>query len=78
MIYEEDLKNIDKFIGKRICLSRIAKNMSGKELAQLMEITEDQLLKYELGLSRISIIKLIHTAKLLKEDINFFFPDEII
>ena len=75
MIYEEDLKKIDQFIGRRISLSRIAKNISSKELAELLEVTEEQLLRYELGVDRISMNELTTIAKTLKENINFFFPD---
>ncbi|MCC8416981.1 MAG: helix-turn-helix domain-containing protein [Rickettsia endosymbiont of Bryobia graminum] len=53
MIYEEDLAKIDEFIGKRIKLLRIAKNISSKKLAKLLKITEEQLLSYESGTYRI-------------------------
>ncbi|XVN42896.1 MAG: helix-turn-helix transcriptional regulator [Candidatus Rickettsia vulgarisii] len=75
MIYEEDLTKIDQFIGKRIKLSRSAKGLSSKELARSLEITEDQLLRYELGTDRVPMSELANIARLLKENINFFFPD---
>lgn len=75
MLYEKDLKIIDRFIGKRIRVLRITRNMSSNSLAILLRMTEEQLLRYESGSDRISANELTNIAKLLRESINFFFPD---
>ena len=66
------LTKIDKIIGDKIYSLRLAKGLSRIQLAEAIEVTHQQLQKYEKGLNRISLGRLIIAAKALDKNIGYF------
>ncbi|WP_010304122.1 helix-turn-helix domain-containing protein [Candidatus Odyssella thessalonicensis] len=64
---------IDIHIGKKIKERREALNFKQKQLAERLNITSQQLSKYELGLDRMPVSHLYSLAKILAVTPNFFF-----
>ena len=59
------IEKIDKIIGGRIYSLRVAQGIARKQLAKLIEVTPQQLQKYEKGTNRISVGRLVLIAKSL-------------
>jgi transcriptional regulator with XRE-family HTH domain len=66
------LIEVEKTIGKRIEQSRILFNISRKELAKVIDVSPQQLYKYENGKNRISVSRLSLIAKKFYKDLNYF------
>ncbi|WP_341759050.1 MULTISPECIES: helix-turn-helix domain-containing protein [unclassified Candidatus Tisiphia] len=69
------INKIDKLIGQKIYSLRLAKGLSRHQLATAIEVTLQQLQKYETGFNRISIGRLILIAKALEKNIGYFYED---
>ncbi len=67
------IQKIDQFIGGRIYSLRLAKGLSRQQLSEMIEVTHQQLQKYEKGINRISIGRLVLIAKALDKNINYFY-----
>lgn len=67
-----DTIEIDRFVGKQIGDLRIAKGLTLNELAKLLKISQQQLSKYEKGINRISIGRLVCIAKVLGQNVSYF------
>ena len=67
------LGQVEQFIGQKIRTTRVSKGWSSAKLAEMLEISSQQLDKYETGIDYLSIDKLILIAQLLEEKIEFFF-----
>lgn len=67
------MNKIDRHIGSRIRLRRKILNISQYSLAYDLEISFQQLQKYESGENRISASRLYEIAKLLNVSPHFFF-----
>jgi transcriptional regulator with XRE-family HTH domain len=63
---------VDKTIGQKIEQSRILFNISRKELAKVIDVSPQQLYKYENGKNRISVGRLSLIAKKFYKDLNYF------
>lgn len=72
MMLEEEINNA---IGNRIVLFRKSRNLTRKKLANVLEITQQQLEKYEKGLNRISAAKLFIIAKRFNLDMSYFYDN---
>lgn len=68
-----ELDKIDKFIGHKIYSLRIAKGLTRSELAKLINVTQQQLQKYENGSNRVSASRLALIAKALDRQIPYFY-----
>jgi transcriptional regulator with XRE-family HTH domain len=66
------IKNIDKHVGARIHDFRIEKGLSRQMLATKVGITHQQLAKYEHGVNRISVGRLLLICKELNKHITSF------
>ncbi len=66
---------IDRHLGARVRFARIEKKMSQGALGGQLEISFQQVQKYELGKDRISASQLLNIARILDKDISFFFED---
>jgi len=66
---------IDKYVGHRLKTRRKEKDLSQGELAESLNISFQQLQKYESGANRISSGRLYVAAKLLGVDITYFYQD---
>jgi len=64
---------IDKFIGKKIKVKRLQFGMSQKRLSDLLQITFQQLQKYENGTNRTPLSRLYELSKVFNIPINYFF-----
>ena len=67
------IKQIDKFVGSKIYSLRLAKGLSRNQLASLVEVTHQQLQKYEKGINRISVGRLVLIGKALGKNVNYFY-----
>jgi len=67
------IEQIDKIIGGRVYSLRVAQGIARKQLAKLIEVTPQQLQKYEKGTNRISVGRLVLIAKSLGEEISYFY-----
>ena len=72
---EKYLIEIEKIIGARIENSRIMLGMSRKELAKAINVSQQQLVKYERNKNRISVGRLILVAKKLNKSFLYFLHD---
>jgi transcriptional regulator with XRE-family HTH domain len=64
---------IDIEIGSRVRMRRVSIGMSQEKLGDLLGLTFQQVQKYEKGMNRISVARLVDIAKILNVDIDFFF-----
>lgn len=64
---------IDKFVGERIRLARVNAGLSQLELGRALNITFQQLQKYEKGVNRVSASRLFAIAQLFNLPIGWFF-----
>jgi transcriptional regulator with XRE-family HTH domain len=71
----EYIKEVDQFIGKKIYSLRLAKGLSRQQLAETIEVTHQQLQKYEKGTNRISVGRLVMIAKALGKSVDYFYSD---
>lgn len=67
------IQKIDKFIGEKIYSLRLAKGLSRQQMAEIIEVSHQQLQKYEKGLNRISIGRLILITKAFNKKIDYFY-----
>ncbi|MGO4524492.1 helix-turn-helix domain-containing protein [Microvirga sp. 2MCAF35] len=65
--------SIDKEIGSRVRMRRVSMGMSQEKLGDMLGLTFQQVQKYEKGMNRISVARLVDIAKILNVDIDFFF-----
>lgn len=60
-------------VGKRLRVQRKEKKLTQPQLAHYVGITSQQLQKYESGVNRISVGKLVEIASVLKVEMGVFF-----
>lgn len=65
----------DALIMQRLRALRIAYGVSQSDLAEQLDISVQQMQKYESCLNSLSVGRLNQIAQLLKVDINYFFQD---
>ena len=71
-------ETINKLIGTRILTFRKIKKLSRTKLAEILNITQQQLDKYEKGINRISAAKLAIISEKFKIDISYFYSDLLL
>jgi transcriptional regulator with XRE-family HTH domain len=64
---------IDRHIGNRVRLRRIAIGISQEKLGEALGLTFQQVQKYEKGVNRIGASRLVAIARVLGVGIEFFF-----
>lgn len=69
----EYIEQIDRYVGAKIQELRLAHGMSRQELADLIEVTHQQLQKYEIGTNRVSAGRLALLAKYLNTSVEKFY-----
>jgi transcriptional regulator with XRE-family HTH domain len=67
------MTKVDIFIGGKIMEGRLALGLSRQTLASKIEITHQQLAKYENGDNRVAPGRLLKIAKELNKPITYFF-----
>ena len=70
---ETSASAIDRYVGARIRMARKLRGMSLKRLAMLLNVTYQQVQKYEQGHNRISAGRLYELISILEVPITFFF-----
>lgn len=69
----DEFNILNSSIGEKILELRIAKGLSRQQLASKIEVTHQQLQKYEKGTNRICPARLFRTSQVLGESISYFF-----
>lgn len=64
---------VDIHVGKKIREVRLMRSMSQADLAQKMEISFQQLQKYETGANRVSASRLYEIAQICRVPVAYFF-----
>ncbi|QPB43672.1 helix-turn-helix domain-containing protein [Rodentibacter haemolyticus] len=67
--------NTDKLIGARIQQKRREQGLSAEKLSEFVNLSQQQISRYERGASKINIAHLIDIAIFLRTPINWFFQD---
>ena len=66
---------IDIHVGKRLRLARTLSGLSLEQVANRLDLTFQQLQKYEKGTNRVSAGRLWRLAQLLRQDPSWFFEE---
>lgn len=69
----EHIEQIDRYIGAKIQELRLAHGMSRQDLGGKIEVTHQQLQKYEIGTNRVSAGRLALIAKYLNTSVASFY-----
>jgi transcriptional regulator with XRE-family HTH domain len=69
----EFAKQVDKYISERIRDIRIMKGMTQKQLGNQIDVSIQQIQKYEKAINRISLGRLALIAKALGKPFEYFF-----
>lgn len=64
---------INKLIGEKIVIFRKTRKLNRTRLSKILNITQQQLNKYEKGTNRISAAKLAMISKKFQCDISYFY-----
>jgi transcriptional regulator with XRE-family HTH domain len=64
--------SIDTEVGSRVRMRRMSIGMSQEKLGDMLGLTFQQVQKYEKGMNRISVARLIEITKILGVDVHFF------
>ncbi len=67
------IEQVDLHIGNQIYAARLAKGLSRQELSDQIGVTHQQLQKYEKGINRISVGRLVLIAKALDRNVESFY-----
>src|SRR5438105_4691096 len=73
MVEEKVPNPIDKHVGNRVRMRRMMLAMSQEKLADALDLTFQQVQKYEKGTNRISASRLQHLSHILQVPVSFFF-----
>jgi len=68
-----NLNIIDQYVGKRLREKRLLSGFSQEVFAQKIEVTFQQVQKYEKGINRISASRLYCASVALEEPVGYFF-----
>lgn len=69
------IDSIDLYVSKRLKMRRVILGLSQKKLAEAVDVSIQQIQKYEKSTNRISSGKLYSLANLLKVPISYFFEN---
>ncbi|MGV6989537.1 helix-turn-helix domain-containing protein [Testudinibacter sp. P80/BLE/0925] len=70
-----DPTEVDRLIGKRIQQKRKECGFSAEKLSELLDISQQQLSRYERGTNKINVSHLVSIANFLHTPISYFFMD---
>ncbi len=68
-------EEINKLIGEKIVIFRKTRQLSRIQLSKILDITQQQLNKYEKGTNRISAAKLAIISRKFQCDISYFYNE---
>jgi transcriptional regulator with XRE-family HTH domain len=67
--------NFNKHLGNKLKLRRLALGQTQTKVAKAINVTFQQIQKYEKGSNGVSSIRLLQLSNYLKVPINYFFED---
>ena len=67
--------NFNKHLGNKLKLRRLALGLTQTKVAMAINVTFQQIQKYEKGTNGVSSIRLLQLSNYLKVPINYFFED---
>jgi len=67
--------NFNKHLGNKLKLRRLALSLTQTKVAKAINVTFQQIQKYEKGTNGVSSIRLLQLANYLKVPVNYFFDD---
>jgi transcriptional regulator with XRE-family HTH domain len=67
--------NFNKHLGSKLKLRRLALGLTQTKVAKAINVTFQQIQKYEKGTNGVSAIRLLQLSNYLKVPINYFFED---
>jgi len=68
-------ENFNKHLGSKLKLRRLALGLTQTKVAKAINVTFQQIQKYEKGTNGVSSIRLLQLSNYLKVPINYFFED---
>jgi transcriptional regulator with XRE-family HTH domain len=68
-------ENFNKHLGSKLKLRRLSLGLTQTKVAKAINVTFQQIQKYEKGTNGVSSIRLLQLANYLKVPVNFFFED---
>ncbi len=68
-------RRIDRHVGERIRLRRTELGLTQEQLAEALDVSYQQIQKYETGANRISAGRIFEISRKLAVDIGYFFTD---
>lgn len=70
-----EIDSIDILIGQRLRILRSSLGITQEGLAERLELSPQQVQKYESGENRIYASRLYHIATMLNKDVSYFFKE---
>ena len=67
--------NFNEHLGSKLKLRRLALGLTQTKVAKAINVTFQQIQKYEKGTNGVSSIRLLQLANFLKVPVNYFFED---
>ena len=67
--------NFNQHLGSKLKLRRLALGLTQTKVAKAINVTFQQIQKYEKGTNGVSSIRLLQLATYLKVPVNYFFED---
>ena len=68
-------ENFNKHLGSKLKLRRLALSLTQTKVAKAINVTFQQIQKYEKGTNGVSSIRLLQLSNYLKVPISYFFED---
>ena len=68
-------ENFNKHLGNKLKLRRLALGLTQTKIAKAINVTFQQIQKYEKGTNGVSSIRLLQLSNYLKVPISYFFED---
>ena len=68
-------ENFNKHLGNKLKLRRLSLGLTQTKVAKAINVTFQQIQKYEKGTNGVSSIRLLQLSNYLKIPINYFFED---
>ena len=68
-------ENFNKHLGSKLKLRRLALGLTQTKVAKAINVTFQQIQKYEKGTNGVSSVRLLQLSNYLKVPINYFFED---
>ena len=73
---KKSASTVDVFVGQRIRQRRMMMGYSQEELGRNLDLTFQQVQKYEKGVNRVGAGRLFLIASILGVPVAYFFPEE--